>query len=95
MPKKARRPAARKHAQQGDGAEQQQAFAALLYGHRLTYLAIVKKPRNPDALEVYGEQMDTFDVDLTFDNGLVCRVRSFWLPEMMVSWGVNIWEPEE
>ena len=52
-------------------------------------------PRNPDALEVYEEEMDAFDVDLTFENGLVCRVRSYWLPEMMVSWGVNIWQPEE
>jgi hypothetical protein len=94
-PKKARRPAAPKRAQEGDGAEQQQAFAALLYGHRPSHLAIVEKPRNPDALEVYAEAMDAFDVDLTFDNGLVCRVRSYWLPEMMVSWGVNIWQPEE
>lgn len=95
MSKKARRRSPQKHQQEGDGAEQQRAFATLLYGHRLTHLSIVKKPHNPDALEVYGEKMDTFDVDLTFDNGLVCRVRSYWLPEMMISWGVNIWQPEE
>ncbi|RZJ91573.1 MAG: hypothetical protein EOO60_07790 [Hymenobacter sp.] len=70
----------------------QQAFGALLHGHRLTHLAIVKKHRNPDALEAYEDEMDTFDVNLTFYNGLVCWVRSYWVPEMMVSWGVNIWQ---
>ncbi|GAA4393983.1 hypothetical protein [Hymenobacter koreensis] len=95
MSKKVRRRHSPKRQQEGDGAEQQRAFAALLYGHRLTHLSIVKKPSNPDALDVYEEEMDTFDVDLTFDNGLVCRVRSYWLPDTMISWGVNIWQPEE
>lgn len=94
MPKKEPRRSPVSPPLERDPAEMQQAFAALLYGHQLTHLAIVKKPRNPDALEVYEEEMDTFDVDLTFDNGLVCRVRSYWVPEMMVSWGVNVWQPE-
>ncbi|RZJ91623.1 MAG: hypothetical protein EOO60_07730 [Hymenobacter sp.] len=94
MPKKATRRSHVSPPLERDQAEMQQAFGALLYGHRLIHLAIVKKPRNPDALEVYEDEMDTFDVDLTFDNGLVCRVRSYWVPEMMVSWGVNIWQPE-
>ena len=72
----------------------QAAFATLLYGHRLTHLTIVEKPRNPDSVEVYEEELDTFDVDLTFDNGLVYRVRSYWLPDARQSWGVNIWQPE-
>lgn len=95
MPKKAPRRSAIPPPQERDHAEMQQAFASLLYGQRLTHLAIVKKPRNPDALEIYEEEMDTFDVDLTFENGLVCRVRSYWFPEMLVSWGVNVWQPEE